>query len=267
MDGWAFSVDDRLGARERLGSAIAVAAIHAAMLYALFTMLGIDVTKIVDNSAALKMFAVADPIPPSSPERPIDEEAPAEEGASSPQDEKARPTPVVAPELSLPIPVSPIIAAPKPRDGADRDSGATVAGPGDAAGGAGDGTGSGNEGTGQGGGGTGDGTGAGFTPTEPRLIRGRISNKDYPDAASRAGVGGTVTAWYRVDPDGRVRDCEIARSSGNSALDNTTCRLIEKRFRYEPARGRDGKAVAAETGWKQIWWLEGRGGRIVATGN
>ncbi|MDE0879066.1 MAG: hypothetical protein OSB00_10455 [Sphingomonas bacterium] len=46
-------------------------------------------------------------------------------------------------------------------------------------------------------------------------------------------------------------------SSGVASLDATTCKLVEKRFRYTPARNAAGTAVAEERGWRQRWWLDG----------
>jgi protein TonB len=45
---------------------------------------------------------------------------------------------------------------------------------------------------------------------------------------------------FLVHTDGRPRDCVVTRSSGNPVLDETTCRLIEQRFRYRPARDASG---------------------------
>jgi protein TonB len=33
-----------------------------------------------------------------------------------------------------------------------------------------------------------------------------------------------------------VTGCRVTRSSGSRALDSTTCRLIEQRFRFRPSR-------------------------------
>ena len=56
--------------------------------------------------------------------------------------------------------------------------------------------------------------------------------------------------------NGRAGGCTVVRSSGHAALDATTCRLIEKRFRFEPARDAQGRPVQELRGWKQDWWLE-----------
>ena len=74
-------------------------------------------------------------------------------------------------------------------------------------------------------------------------ISGRLGNSDYPRSALRAGVQGSVKVRYTVGIDGRAGGCTVIGSSGDAALDSTTCSLIEKRFRYRPARDRSGRPV------------------------
>jgi protein TonB len=153
-------------------------------------------------------------------------------------------------------------AAPKAGSGRQNDAGAADRpGPGQGGGGEGTGTGSGRGGSGDGGGGTGGGGGG--IAVEPKLLSGSIRPKDYPKTAARARAQGTVVAIYTVGTDGRVSGCSIIKSSRNSELDSTTCRLITERFRYAPARNRSGDAVAAKTMWQQKWWLEGRRGEVI----
>ncbi len=105
---------------------------------------------------------------------------------------------------------------------------------------------------------TGVGTGSGTGVTRARWLSGRIDRRDYPADASRSGVGGSVTVHFDVGSDGRVGGCVVVGSSGNAELDRTTCRLIEARFRYAPARDPAGDPVADIAGWRQDWWLEPR---------
>ena len=88
--------------------------------------------------------------------------------------------------------------------------------------------------------GEGDGAGGG---TPPRRLSGRLRDSDYPRGLGEAGIEGTVSVEYRVELDGRVTDCVITRSSGSRLLDETTCDLIEQRFRYRPAHDRAGRPV------------------------
>jgi protein TonB len=153
------------------------------------------------------------------------------------------------PEIRLDIP-PPVIAAPVPTpiEGSDPSAGAAdVKGPGTGSGGQGTGTGSGNAG-----GGTGGGGGGG---ARAQLVRGRLMNEDYPRSALRAGIQGSVSVRFTVDTDGVARDCLVTRSSGNADLDTTTCRLIERRFRYRAARDAQGKPVPETIGKTYDWLL------------
>jgi periplasmic protein TonB len=91
-------------------------------------------------------------------------------------------------------------------------------------------------------------------PSPARLRAGSISNDDYPPAAIRAEQQGTTTALISVGADGRVQRCEIAGSSGSAILDETTCRLITRRFRYQPAV-RDGQPTASTVRQRVTWRL------------
>lgn len=233
--------------RDRLTSVAGVAAVHAAIGYALIVGLGFEVMRA--PAETLKLFDIA-PEPPPPP--PVEEIIPpkarteASEGAAAPPGLKARPTPVVAPppKVRLPVP-SPVIVAPVAGPGIAPSAGASdIAGPGTGAGGEGEGTGSGGAGSGAGGGGP---------VTRPRYVSGRLVNSDYPRGARDAE--GSVTVEFTVETDGRVSECQVTESSGNADLDTTTCRLIERRFRYDPARDAEGRAVADVTGWRQDWWI------------
>ncbi|HEX8374576.1 MAG TPA: energy transducer TonB, partial [Geminicoccaceae bacterium] len=106
-------------------------------------------------------------------------------------------------------------------------------------------------------GGDGTGTGGGGGGSPARLRKGAIRNGDYPRAAVRARAQGTVFVRLGIGANGRVTACEVARSSGSADLDRTTCDLIRRRFRYEPARDAAGRAIPDTRGWRQTWWLEG----------
>ncbi|HWT13829.1 MAG TPA: energy transducer TonB, partial [Allosphingosinicella sp.] len=120
-------------------------------------------------------------------------------------------------------------------------------------GGLGDGTGSGGDGGGGGGGG-GYGDGRGLSP--PRWLRGRIRDSDYPPGLGEAGIGGTVSVRYTVETDGRVSGCMVTRSSGSGALDRTTCRVIEERFRFDPSRDGRGRPIRSQIVENHEWVVE-----------
>ncbi|HKT15813.1 MAG TPA: energy transducer TonB, partial [Allosphingosinicella sp.] len=108
-------------------------------------------------------------------------------------------------------------------------------------------------GDGSGGDGRGRGEGRG---TPPRRIRGQIGNSDYPRWAGEAGIGGTVSVRYAVETDGRPSDCVVTGSSGDASLDETTCRLILKRFRFKPSLDRAGRPVRAYIVENHSWMIE-----------
>ena len=237
--------------RDRIGSAIGVAAIHAAVGYLL--IVGTGTMTIRDPTPTLKVFDVVEappPLPPIEEPEPAPAQAEVEEGAAAPPGLKAQPAQVVvpAPKVRLPLPTPPIVAVPVAGVGAAPSAGASeIAGPGPGAGGVGTGTGSGSEGAGGGG-----------VVSRARLVGGRMVHNDYPDAAGDAGAEGTVVIRLNVDADGRASGCRVTSSSGNADLDATTCRLAEQRFRYEPARDARGQAVADVAGWSQDWWIGAR---------
>ena len=214
-------MDARLG--ERIKAGVGVAVLHIVLGYALIT--GLAQTIATRASESLKLFNIEEPEPP--PETVIPEKI------LEPESPPPKATPLVRPEPIVKIDPAPTITAtPEPDTGSASTPGTSAAGSG--------------SGTGSGGG----------LAAKPRLIRGQIRNRDYPRDASRANAQGTVVVRYTVDAEGRARGCSVMRSSGNAALDSTTCRLIERRFRYDPARDAQGRPVASETGWQQRWWLE-----------
>jgi len=237
------------GSRERGLAVIGVALVHLLIGYALLT--GLSNRIATHPEEVLKLFTVTPPPPPSpepKPTRPASRSAPKSEGAASPRNLKSRATEVVAPPapifISLP---PPIIAAPTPALGNDRSSGtSTLPGPGTGSDGQGTGTGSGTYGDGPGGGG---GTG-------PRQIAGRIRNSDYPRGAVEAGQSGIVSVRYTVAINGQVSRCIVTRSSGSADLDQTTCQLIQQRFRFKPAKDASGRTVQADIVEDHEWIME-----------
>jgi len=239
---------DRERNRVRATSALGVAAFHVALGYALISSFGVQFGG--ETQDELKVFDVPEEIIPPPVEETVapKERTPDPEGSASPPNLKAKASPVVAPPPVL-FPPVPLPAAKTADQGSDNASGASdVAGPGTGAGGQGTGTGSGGQGSGSGGG--------GGAAAKAQWIQGRIANRDYPRAASRAGAEGTVIVRFTVETSGRATGCRVMSSSGNADLDATTCRLIERRFKYRPAKDAQGNPVASQQGWKQVWWLE-----------
>ena len=215
--------------------------------YGLVMGLGVDFQRRVVED--LKVISVLPDSPPPKPD-PVPAPKKAEkrkEAAASPPNLKAKATELVVPEPIVPpiVPPPPVIATFKPGPGSDATSGAApVPGPGTGAGGEGNGTGSGR---------FGDGDGDGGAETPPRLLKGRFKNKDFPNAEAVIGAGGIVGVRYTVETDGSVTHCRVTHSSGNAELDATTCRLIERRFRYRPWLDSVGRPVRSTVVHNQEW--------------
>lgn len=90
----------------------------------------------------------------------------------------------------------------------------------------------------------------GGTPPKGNLAS-FISQHDYPAAAG--GASGMVDFELGVNPQGRITNCTITRSSGTAALDATTCRLLARRARLHPATDSTGQPVAGSVRGKIMW--------------
>lgn len=235
--------------RDRAATIAAVVLIHAGLAYAFLNLSGS--LQFVEDQADLRIFDIANPPPP-----PIVEELPEpetakpkeDEGAASAKNIESKATPVVAPKPRVIVPATPpIVATPTPNTGAAPTQGASpVPGPGTGAGGSGTGTGSGGSGSGTGGGG-------GGIETRPTVVEStKLSLRDYPPGAARAWPrGGRVLIAVRVQLDGRATDCKINRTSGNRAIDADTCRLVEAKVRFIPARDAQGRPYVDWYGYAQ----------------
>lgn len=237
--------------RDRIKGMGAALALQAVLGWLLLSGLAVGFAPVAEEQ--LKLFEVAPPPPP----KPLVEKkaepkraSPRNEGRASPPNLRAEPTPIVAPEPIIriipppTIPVAPIAGV----GSAARAGSADVRGPGTGSGGFGEGRGSGGSGDGDGGGGGGE--------TPPRQTRGTLYDTDYPLGPGAAGVRGTVSVRYLVGADGRVSECDVTRSSGSRELDSTTCRLMEARFRYRPARDDRGRPVPSYIRQNWDWAID-----------
>lgn len=182
-----------------------------------------------EGIVAVNIAPLPTPSPSPSPRREP-------EGGAAPPAARALPAPRVAPSPRVVL-ATPTAAAPR---------GAADAGAGSGAGGQGSGTGSGR-------GGTGSGSGIG----EPAVrVAGALSDRDYP--RNTRGAAGTVAIAFRVRADGRVDRCRPIASSGSRLLDDLTCGLVERRFRYRPARDASGRPVDSELRTSFTWGQRAR---------
>jgi len=64
---------------------------------------------------------------------------------------------------------------------------------------------------------------------------------DYPKSALENLSSGTVVITFTIGLDGRAKDCKTVGTSGDHALDDTTCAVLTERARFTPAIGADGR--------------------------
>jgi periplasmic protein TonB len=218
--------------------AIIAGVLEAGLLYALIAGLGFSVPGSQMVQDTLKTFDIVPPAPtPPPPPPPSVVKSGRPEGAAAPAGLRAKASPIVAPPPPIPIPPPPIAAAPVAGQGTQSRQGATdMDAGGFGAGGVGNGFGSGGRGFGDGGGGG----------RPPRQRRGSLSYQDVPEGILDPGEGLNLETRYHVNLDGSVSDCRVTRSSGHRDLDERICRLIEQRFRFDPARDEDGQRVESD---------------------
>jgi periplasmic protein TonB len=85
-------------------------------------------------------------------------------------------------------------------------------------------------------------------------LPGLFSTDDYPQDAIRNEQQGTTSVRLTIDGNGRVSGCSVTGSSGSSALDNATCRIIRARARYTPAKDQNGAPIT-DTDTARIRWV------------
>jgi len=233
----------RITVAERLRGGAGAAAMVGALAWMLLFGLPVGMTsRIAQQTQAIALQPAHKVEPPPQMRVFKLRRTPARAAAASP---RARATPLVVPlptiaPTPLPAALLPDIAIAPATGASDR---------------AGTGSGGGEAGSGTGAGGDGEGD-RGDDGTPPTLIHGRLKVSDLPQDLRDNGVQGTVGVRYEVRADGSVGPCEIAASSGTPVLDDVTCALIAQRFRFSPARDRDGHPVAATIEEAHRWNVE-----------
>jgi len=206
----------------RTAAIIIVALIHIALGYALVTGLAYNVLK--KAAEDLKTFDVEDEPPP--PEEPP---PPPEKTDVPPPPQVVAPPPIVRTNTIAPPIVSTPVAPPPVITPVARP--APPAPP---------------------------------APPPPRVsqaakARGNLlslfSNDDYPQSALRNEESGTTSVRLSIGTDGRVTDCQVTRSSGSTALDNTTCSILRRRARFTPAKDSAGNPISDSYSQTVRWVL------------
>ncbi|HEX7692869.1 MAG TPA: energy transducer TonB, partial [Sphingomonas sp.] len=81
-----------------------------------------------------------------------------------------------------------------------------------------------------------------------------FTDDDYPADAKRAGAQGRVSVVLSIDTSGKVTGCRVTAGSGNSSLDETTCRLAQRRGRFTVQKDSDGNAQPYSYSLPGIRW-------------
>ena len=82
-----------------------------------------------------------------------------------------------------------------------------------------------------------------------RWVSGGLQDSDNPGGRYEGAVGVRIT----VRPDGYAGGCRVTQSSGNSALDDLTCQLVQQRLQFNPARNAAGQATQSEVSTTYTW--------------
>lgn len=93
------------------------------------------------------------------------------------------------------------------------------------------------------------------SPT-PRGNAGSWANtNDYPSRSLREEKEGVTRFTVSVDASGRVTSCNVTGSSGTPELDSTTCSLIQRRGRFNPATDGEGKPTTGSWSSSVRWQI------------
>lgn len=100
---------------------------------------------------------------------------------------------------------------------------------------------------------------AAATPPTRAIIPGGlhslVTHEDYPKEAIENEEQGMVAFALDIGADGMATGCTVTASSGSSALDATTCRIMKERARFRPARDVKGKPTTDRVSSRVRWVL------------
>lgn len=217
--------DQKMGGG-KIAAIVIVALIHALLGYAFVTGLAYQYVK--KAAEDMDVFDVEEPPPPPPPDEPP---------PPPPPDQPMTPPPVVSPPPIVRTPTPPVqiqtVQTPPP---------AVVMTPVTAP----------------------PAPPAPVAPPAPRVSQaakvsgnpGQFFGPDaYPESARDAGAQGLVRASLTVGTNGRVTACTVTASSGNKALDDTTCRISIARVRYTPAKDDNGNPIQSTVTLPVRWQL------------
>lgn len=80
-----------------------------------------------------------------------------------------------------------------------------------------------------------------------------MSTDDYPSSSLRNNEEGTVGYRLDVGADGKVTACAVTQSSGHPLLDDTSCRLLQRRARFNIGKDAAGNATTSVYNGRFTW--------------
>lgn len=88
-------------------------------------------------------------------------------------------------------------------------------------------------------------------------LQGLFRGDDYPQTAIERNEQGSVTVRLTVGTNGRVSNCSVTSSSGSRTLDSATCRILQSRARFTPAKNNQGQTTTDTVSQRIRWVLAG----------
>ena len=107
---------------------------------------------------------------------------------------------------------------------------------------------------GAGGSGSGRGGGGDYSKFTPARRISKIPDREYRRLAATGIRSGSVGVTVKVNTDGSVSNCRIARTSGDASIDALMCQLTLRYVRFSPARDDRGRPVAQDITFYPNWY-------------
>ena len=84
---------------------------------------------------------------------------------------------------------------------------------------------------------------------------GWVMDRDYRSSWVRREYTGIAGFTLDIAATGKVTGCQITSSTGHAELDQATCKLVQQRAKFQPARGPNGEPVAGKFRSSVRWQL------------
>jgi hypothetical protein len=85
----------------------------------------------------------------------------------------------------------------------------------------------------------------------------RLTFKDYPQDAITRGKETTISLWLNIDASGAMSSCRPVSSFASPEINDKMCALIQKRFKFVPAKTATGQPVPSYYIQTMVFRLEG----------